>query len=170
MTECEHCKLAEKGEKVFESKNIVAVMSDKPAALGHVVVLPKEHYTIMEQVPDFIIAEMMNAANKLSTSLFEMMKIEGTNIIVSNGTASGQNVPHFSMSIIPRSSNDGLGFVWQPKSMDEEKMSTIRLQIEHEAKNIGEFKKEEKKPEEAPKPEEITDEEDYMAKQLERIP
>ena len=50
-------------------------------------------------------------------------------------------------------------------------MSTIELKLKGEAKNIGVFEKEKPKPIEQPKPQEVKpDEENYLFRQLRRIP
>lgn len=177
MTECELCSIAagkEKGERVYEDNNFIAVLSQKPAALGHIILFPKKHYQIIEQIPDYAFGEMFRIANKLSIADFEAVKANGSNIIVQNGVAAGQDAAHVSVHLIPRNENDGLNFQWQPKQLNEEQMSTVELKLKEEAKHIGVFEKKEKK---EPiiidkKPEEIkpTKEENYLIKQLMRVP
>src|SRR3989338_3155345 len=115
MGDCAYCDLAEKGDKLFEDDNAIAAMSPEPASRGHALVMPKEHFTILEQVPDFIAGRLFALANKISTAMFETLRVSGTNIIIENGSAAGQKIAHLSINIIPRSENDGLGFNWMPK-------------------------------------------------------
>ena len=51
-------------------------------------------------------------------------------------------------------------------------MSTVELKLKEDAKNIGSFEEEKTAPIEEEKPEkiELSDEENYMIKQLERLP
>ena len=81
-------------------------------------------------------------------------------------------MPHTTIHIVPRKENDGLNLLWKPKQQSEEQMSTLELMIKEEAKKIAPFEKEKPKPIEIKKPEEIkpTKEENYMIKQLKRIP
>lgn len=174
MAECEFCTLMEKEEnKVYEDEKAVAILYPKPAVLGHVVVFAKEHTTIIEQTPDFIVGRLGKIANKISTALFDALKSQGTNILISNGLAAGQNIPHFAINIIPRVINDGLGFNWQPRKIEEDTFKTLELHIQQETKNIGDFEKEKKEPEkedEAEKMKEKPKEYDYLLKQLKRMP
>ena len=178
MTEetCVFCQVVKgkaKLEKVYEDDKIVAVLHPRPAAKGHVLIFSKKHYNILEQIPDFEIGEIFKKVNKISIAAFEGVKAQGTNIIVQNGVAAGQEIPHVSVNIIPRRENDGINFQWQPKQLTEEEMSTVELTLKKEAEGIGGFQKEEKK---APikldkKAEKLkADEENYLIKKLQRIP
>jgi len=173
MSDCDICKqIKERNNLLYEDEKIAAFLSLNPATAGHIIIAPKQHAPILEQVPDFIVSELFIKANKLSIACFEAIGAEGTNIIIQNGIAAGQSVPHTTIHIVPRKENDGLNLLWKPKQQSEEQMSTLELMIKEEAKKIAPFEKEKPKPIEIKKPEEIkpTKEENYMIKQLKRIP
>ena len=171
---CEACELIKSEERIYEDDKFVAVLAKNPANYGHILVMPKEHYTIIEQVPDYEIANLGKILNKLSIALFESLKIQGTNIFIQNGVAAGQTVPHLIVHIIPRLENDGINLNWQPRQLSEEEMSTVELLLNEHANKIGEFENEKPKPISLDKKrEEIKhdkEEENYMIKQLDRIP
>jgi histidine triad (HIT) family protein len=169
---CEYCEIVSgksKAVKIFEDAKVVAILSDRPAAAGHILLMPKEHHPIIEQVPDYIIAHLFVVANKLSVSAFEGMNAMGTNIMVNNGVAAGQNSAHFMIHIIPRRENDGLNLTWQPKQLSQEEFATTELQVNEFTKSIGEFETEKARPiiREEPK---VIEEEDFIIKALDRIP
>ncbi|MEM4239896.1 MAG: HIT family protein [Candidatus Woesearchaeota archaeon] len=169
---CEICDLvkAKKG-MLFEDDQIAILLAPKPAVAGHIILAPKKHAAILEQVPDFVIGKMFDKANKVSIAVFETLGAEGTNIIVNNGIAAGQGVNHFLINVVPRRENDGLNLLWQPRQLSEEEMSTVELNLREGSKNIGIFEKEEEKPKEEKKPEKIEEGgENYLLKQLERLP
>ncbi len=176
MADCEFCSLIKAGKNmVYEDELVFAMHAPKPAALGHVLVLPKKHYMIIEQIPDYEVADIFERVNKLSVAVFEAVGAHGTNIILQNGVAAGQNSSHLIIHIIPRRENDGLPFAWQPIHLSEEEMSTIELKIKDAAKNIGAFEKKKPKPVEIDKkPEEIKQDKasgpNYLIKHLRRIP
>ncbi len=118
---------------IYESEVAVAMLASKPVTLGHIIILPKEHYTIFEQVPDETINELSNLANQISTIIFEKMNITGTNILINNGLAAGQKAPHFRMHIIPRNDEDKLDFTWEPKQLGQEEMSIVEMKIKDSA-------------------------------------
>jgi len=170
-TVCDFIK-AKKG-MLFEDEQMAIMLAPKPAVPGHIILAPKTHAAILEQVPDFVIGKMFDKANKVSIAVFETLGAEGTNILVNNGIAAGQRVNHFLINVVPRRENDNLSLLWQPKQLSEEEMSTIELKLKEESGNIGVFEKEKEKPKEEKKPEEIKEEqeeENYLLKQLERLP
>ena len=131
----------------------------------------------MEQVPDYEIEHLGVVANKISMALFESMRIQGTNIIIQNGVAAGQKIPHFILHIIPRIENDGLNLSWEPRQLSEEEMSTIELKLNEHTRNIGAFEIEKELPinldakEKIKAAKEVKEEKDnYLIKQLNRIP
>jgi histidine triad (HIT) family protein len=171
MSDCAYCDVIKKKHKVvYEDEFSYAMFVTKPAAAGHLVLLPKTHVPILEEVPDHSIGHMFAIANKLSTSCFQALGAEGTNIIVQNGPGAGQTHNHFLMHIIPRRQNDGIDFTWQPRQIPEDEMGTIALRILEETKNIGVFEKAATLVKEAEKVEEVGEQEQYLIDQLERLP
>tara|TARA_Y100000310_G_scaffold341089_1_gene439057 strand:+ start:1488 stop:2072 length:585 start_codon:yes stop_codon:yes gene_type:complete len=162
--------------KVYEDDLILAVLDVNGANPGHCFVIPKNHYPIIEQVPDQEITKLFSVANKISSSIFEKLKVQGTNILVANGIPAGQTVAHFMINVIPRTEGDGINLQWKPKQLTEEEMSTVELKLKDQIQNVGVGKVEsiEKPKTEAEKPQTVSisddDEEDYIAKQMRRIP
>jgi histidine triad (HIT) family protein len=132
-------------------------------------VVPKEEYPILEQTPDFVVAEMFVVANRVAMALFEALGVQGTTMLVQNGTGAGQSLPHTILHIVPRNENDGLPLQWQPKQLDEESMSTVEIKLKEESKGVGVFESEKPKPIEEKKAEEVKGE-DYRTRTLRRIP
>ena len=163
--------------KIYEDDLTLAVLDVNGSNPGHCFVIPKNHYPIIEQVPDPELVNLFSVSNKISSAIFENLKVQGTNIFVANGIPAGQTVAHFMVNVIPRQENDGINLQWKPKQLTEEEMSTVELKLKESIQNIGVGKVEEiKKPEaaaETPQAVQISDdddEEDYIAKQLRRIP
>ena len=50
---------------------------------------------------------MMEVARKIDMKQREVLGAEGTNIMINNSPASGQEVPHLHIHVIPRFSGDG---------------------------------------------------------------
>ena len=162
--------------KIYEDDLILALLDVNGANPGHCFVIPKNHYPIIEHVPDQELVNLFSVANKISSAIFENLKVQGTNIFVANGIPAGQTVAHFVINVIPRMENDGINLQWKPKQLTEEEMSTVELKLKESIQNIGVEKVQEiKKPEAAAEtqkniPISDDDEDDYIAKQLRRIP
>ena len=160
--------------KVYEDELTLAVLDVNGANPGHCFVMPKNHYPILEQVPDEELGNHFIVANKISSAIFETLKVQGTNIFVRNGIPAGQQVAHFLINVIPRKENDNVNLQWKPRQLSEEEMSTVELKFKEQVKGKGIQKMqraEAAKSHETQKPEPITDDEDdYFTRQLRRIP
>lgn len=95
-------------KKIFEDEIVCAILDINPANPGHILLLPKEHYAIMPQMPDDVVTHLAKTAKHLSKIVLRSLKAEGTTILVANGVAAGQKAQHFMLHIIPRMQNDGL--------------------------------------------------------------
>jgi len=160
-------------KKIYEDDEVLAILDFNGASPGHSFIIPKMHVPILEQLPADLIGKLFNVANKVSSAIFETLQVQGTNIFVSNGVSAGQKVAHFMINVVPRKENDNIKLEWQPKQLSEEEMSTVELKIKDEISKIG-VASQPSKPisfttEEKPA-ETISGEDNYLAKQLKRIP
>jgi len=55
-----------KGKKVYEDDVCFALLDINPAQIGHILLLPKEHYSIMPQIPEEEIKHLGIVSKKLS--------------------------------------------------------------------------------------------------------
>lgn len=165
---CNICnKIKNKEGVVYASDNVAIIIPDEAITQGHLVIVPVNHYPILEAVPNDVLSEMFVVANKTGMAIFESIGAQGTNILIQNGIAAGQESPHVMLHVIPRKENDGLDFQWTPKQMNEEEMSTIELKIKEQ---IEINKTSEKKEGIVENKKKETIKEDYRFKSLIRIP
>ncbi|MBI2133746.1 HIT family protein [Candidatus Woesearchaeota archaeon] len=135
MTECPYCSF--KGDRIFDDDLVSAVLPEHPAVPGHVMVIPKRHIQILEQSPEDVVTALFDAANRISVALFEGLKAQGTNIVLMNGLAAGQKVPHLSVHVLPRVKDDGLNFSWPTRKLSDDQMMLIESQIREQAFDLG---------------------------------
>ena len=93
-------------KKVFEDDSTLSILDINPANPGHVLVLPKEHYSIMPQLSEEEIAHLFMVVKTVSNAALRALAAGGVNIVVKNGIAAGQKAHHFMVHIIPRKEND----------------------------------------------------------------
>jgi len=174
---CLLCQIVENripSNKIYEDDQILAVLDVNGASPGHCFVIPKNHYPIIEQVPDEELGNLFVVSNKISSAIFENLKVQGTNMFVANGVPAGQTVAHFMINVIPRLENDGINLQWKPKQLTEEEISTVELKLKDQIKDMGIVKIETPKKSGAVKEtamqQAIDDEDDYFVDQLRRIP
>lgn len=126
--QCIFCQIAAgkvQSKKVYEDGKVIALLDINPANPGHILLITKEHYSIMPQIPDEEAAYVFMAVKSLSNSMLRSIDAQGTNIIVANGTAAGQRAQHFMVHIIPRRNNDGINFVLPQKEIGQSEIEEI---------------------------------------------
>jgi histidine triad (HIT) family protein len=126
--QCIFCKIIAgqiPSKKVYEDDKVFAVLDINPASEGHVILLPKNHYQIMPQIPDEELANLFLVSKKLSKTLLQTYQTGGTTIFVANGGVAGQRAPHFMIHIVPRRKNDGL-FKIEKNEADQTKLVQIQ--------------------------------------------
>lgn len=112
--------------KVYEDGDVVAILDVNPANPGHILIMPREHYSIMPQMPDDEIGHIFMVAKSLSNITLRALEVQGSNIIVANGVAAGQRAQHFMVHLIPRKENDGINFQIPQKTIPEQELQKVR--------------------------------------------
>ncbi|MBW2996935.1 HIT domain-containing protein [Candidatus Woesearchaeota archaeon] len=117
-------------KKIYEDEKCLAILDINPANPGHVLILPKEHYSIMPLMPEEEIAYLFRIAKKVSKAQIRGLKADGTNIFAANGAVAGQKAPHFMIHVIPRKENDGITVFNLPKNqINAEDQAKIRQAV-----------------------------------------
>lgn len=131
--DCIFCKIAA-GEipsrKIYEDKDLIAIMDLNPTSKGHSLIIPKEHYTNIYDIDEEIAGKVMKTAKKLATKMTVALNCDGFNLLQNNGETAGQTMFHFHMHLIPRykdADNNMLKFT--SVSFSDEEMDAIRDQI-----------------------------------------
>lgn len=122
---CIFCKLAN-GEiptaTLYEDEDFRVILDASPAAKGHALIIPKEHYANLYELDDELAAKVLVLAKKMITKLTDVLGCDGYNIVQNNGEAAGQTVYHFHLHMIPRYKDDGVGIGWKMGELvDEDK-------------------------------------------------
>ena len=113
---CEFCGIV-RGERpariVGESPEALAFFPLRPVALGHTLVIPKEHMRDLWS-PSVPGPGLMQAVRWVGQALIVALRPDGLNLISSAGEAASQTVFHLHLHVIPRWSGDRLGNIWPP--------------------------------------------------------
>lgn len=112
--DCIICQLAKEEievTKVYEDDSVVAVMDIQPVNPGHLFISPKEHIESVSELDEELGAHIFKIAMKMADALRKCgVKCEGTNFILADGEAAGQEIPHLHLHVVPRIREDGFGF------------------------------------------------------------
>jgi len=111
MEDCIFCRIIKNkipSHKIYEDDNVMAILDIRPATKhgGHLLVLPKEHFNLITDVPDDLLIKIILVIKKLSKALLKFS--EGVNILQNNKEAAGQSFPHIHFHLIPRFKGDNV--------------------------------------------------------------
>lgn len=113
--DCIFCKIAN-GEipsaTLYEDDCFRVILDLGPASKGHALVIPKDHYANLYELPDEITAKALIVAKNIITRMTKALGCDGYNVVQNNGEAAGQTVNHFHIHLIPRYKEDHVGIGW----------------------------------------------------------
>lgn len=111
---CIFCKIIQgkvPSSKVYEDDEVIAFMDLFPIHEGHVLVVPKQHFATLRELPLELAEKLMKVVVKVERGIWASGLIcEGTNILQNNGEAAGQDVHHVHFHVVPRDHNDGFRY------------------------------------------------------------
>lgn len=114
-TECVFCQII-RGEAeasfVHSDDAIVAFMDIQPITQGHMLVVPREHAVLMTDTTEPAVMRTFRVARKLAAAARHTLGASGINLLVMDGEAAYQDVPHFHVHVIPRYPRDGFGLTF----------------------------------------------------------
>lgn len=94
-------------EIVYEDERTIAILDINPVNPGHTLVIPKEVYINVLDIPANLFAHLAEVTHRLAPAVKAAAGADGINIIMNNETAAGQEVPHAHIHIVPRHHGDG---------------------------------------------------------------
>lgn len=129
---CIFCKIIEKSipsKILFENDKNLAFLDIFPVSKGHTIVIPKNHYKNLEEIPNNALSELFEIVKKVSILIHKKLKVDGYNILQNNFRAAGQVVNHYHVHIIPRWNEDGKFKLYIPKKQAKEEELNQILRI-----------------------------------------
>lgn len=130
--DCIFCLIANgqiPSDTVYEDEYFRAILDLSPAQKGHTLLLPKEHYADLFEMPEELAARVLPTAKRVALAVREATGADGVNLVQNNGEAAGQTVPHFHLHIIPRLSGDNALPLWTPGKSDPEEQKKLAAAI-----------------------------------------
>lgn len=130
---CIFCKIINgdiPSRKLYEDDKFIVIMDIEPASKGHSLVISKEHYANIYEMPAELAGEAMKVAQKMAVKMTDALHADGFNIVQNNGEVAGQTVLHFHMHLIPRySGKEKEVLFWKPQSASAENLDKTMAEI-----------------------------------------
>ena len=108
--DCIFCKISNKeipARIITDTKNSIVFLDAFPLSVGHTLVIPKNHYEKIQDMPNEVSVDLFSTVYKI---IPKIDKISGATLLaIHNGKESGQEIPHVHVHLIPRRSDE---FSW----------------------------------------------------------
>lgn len=124
--DCIFCRIVKKeipAKIIDETEKSLAFLDAFPLTKGHSLVIPKNHYEKVQDMPPEENVELFETVRRVTAKVDKLTN--ATLIAIHNGEGSGQEIPHVHVHLIPRSAADSAGpvhsmFKNRPKLSDNE--------------------------------------------------
>lgn len=129
---CIFCKIANgeiPSKTIYEDEDFRVILDLAPATKGHALILPKEHYANLFELPEETAKKAIVLAKKLGAQMVEKLHADGFNVVQNNGETAGQTVFHFHIHLIPRYKDDNQKINWKPGESTQEELEAVQKQI-----------------------------------------
>ena len=117
---------------VYEDETTYAFLDANPLAPGHTLVIPKEPYERLNDIPPDVAADVFGVLGEIVSAVEAAVDAPASTVAINNGTAAGQEVPHVHWHIIPRFEDDGgkaVHALFPGADLDDEEMEAIATAI-----------------------------------------
>ncbi len=129
---CIFCKIVAKeavSSFTYEDKSVMAFLDIRPLTMGHTLVIPKDHYVDIFDIPQEELASVHLAAKLLAFAVKKATDADGISIIQQNGKAAGQDIFHFHVHVVPRFSGQALPRFSELKEVERMKLDEMAEKI-----------------------------------------
>ncbi len=124
---CIFCQIIKKeipAKIIFENEKTLAFLDIKPVNPGHILVIPKKHYSTIEEISEEDLCAVSLTLKKMGKNIKDKLGYEGYNVSLNNDPIAGQEIAHLHFHVIPRRENDGLK-LWPQEEYKEGKADEI---------------------------------------------
>ena len=122
MSDCLFCAIASgdhPAEIVLADELVVAFLDSRPVFKGHVLVIPRDHYETLPDLPAELVGPLFTRVQRVSGALPVALGAQGTFVALNNVVS--QSVPHVHVHVVPRTRGDGLrGFFWPRQKYEDD--------------------------------------------------
>lgn len=117
---------------VYEDDTTYAFLDIDPHAPGHTLVVPKTPYVRLQDIPKEEVLALFEVLWELITAVERGVDADATTLILNNGEAADQEIPHVHWHIVPRFEDDGTLIEYHPlvdRELTDEEMESLAAAI-----------------------------------------
>jgi histidine triad (HIT) family protein len=94
---------------IIEDKKAIAFLDAFPLAMGHTLVIPKMHYSKIQDMSVEHDSAVFHLVYRLVDPIEKAAHVNSSTIAIHNGREAGQEIDHVHVHIVPRTIRDGAG-------------------------------------------------------------
>jgi histidine triad (HIT) family protein len=114
QADCIFCRIVAgeiPAEVVAREPEVTAFLDVQPLADGHVLVVPRAHVALVEDLQPAAADALFRTVARLAGPVRTALGAAGTTIGINDGEVTGQTIPHVHVHIVPRWPGDGAGSI-----------------------------------------------------------
>lgn len=112
----------------------MAILDLYPINQGHVLVMPKRHVETLAELEQEELINLVVLLQRMVKAVDKALAPEGLNLMINQGKAAGQVVPHLHWHIIPRNTGDSVKINTHRLKLSEKEFRETRDKIKE---NLG---------------------------------
>jgi len=129
---CIFCRIAKKqapGSIIYEDETAMAFLDTRPLSEGHTLVIPKEHYKDILEIPEEVLCHVHRISGRIAIALKKAFKVDGISIFQQNGKAANQEIFHLHVHVVPRYEGQKLGRFAEFSEENRETLDKVAAEI-----------------------------------------
>ncbi|RJG13909.1 HIT family protein [Pseudomonas cavernicola] len=115
--DCVFCAIAAgqlPAHQLFEDEHFLVILDIYPLRPAHVLIVSREHAPYLSDLSAAAREHLLTLAERVTRALRGSgYGSEGINLLINDGPAANQHVPHLHLHLIPRRSGDLAGGAWR---------------------------------------------------------
>lgn len=125
---CDIISKSREGHFIYEDNHHVAFLDKYPIDKGHVLVVPRQHYEKITDMPENKVGELFSQIPKIAKAIMTSTGAVAFSLAQNNGRAAKQIIPHVHVHIIPRYAE--MGAVWTKRTIpSSDELNNLANQI-----------------------------------------
>lgn len=129
-SECIFCKIVagiSECHEIYQDDATLAFMDIHPANDGHCLVIPKQHFEKVFDMPPAAFGTVASTAARVARVVNEVLRPGGISLLQANGELAGQSVLHVHVHVLPRRAGDGLPINWDRNRDEDQRFDRHRI-------------------------------------------
>ena len=129
---CIFCRIVRKqapASIIYEDETVMAFLDIRPLNLGHSIVVPKDHYIDIFDIPEKELCNVHEISKLISSAIKKATNADGISIIQQNGKSAGQDIFHLHVHVVPRFEGQKMPSFSDLKLIERDKLDDVAKRI-----------------------------------------